>query len=234
MIGDKETIHIAWAHNGQVDAYFAHSIMDLLKMSPTHINSYNNVIGTGLLSKSRNILVKHFLDETEDDWMFMVDSDEYITLDAFAKLVNTADKDEFPFVSGLYFAAYWIKPTEMEPVPLIFKMHENSEILPFFDYPENKVVEIFAAGTGCLLIHRSVLERLRELGAETNGRDWAWFHDGPIGNNKWLSEDLMFCDHVQRAGFKIVVHTGAIIPHHKQMWLMESHYKDWLKKQDLK
>ena len=54
------------------------------------------------------------------------------------------------------------------------------------------------------------------------------------GNGKWLSEDLLFCDRVQRAGIKIHAHTGAVMPHHKSMWVVESHYDDWLKKQDIR
>jgi GT2 family glycosyltransferase len=49
-----------------------------------------------------------------------------------------------------------------------------------------------------------------------------------------LSEDLLFCDRVQRAGIKIHAHTGAVMPHHKSMWVTEAHYDDWLKKQDIR
>lgn len=233
MIGNEETVHISWCHHGQIDNYFAVSIMDIIKMFPTHINSYNSIQGLGLLSKSRNMAVKHFLDETEDDWMFMVDSDEYITIDAFAKIVNTADKDEFPFVSGLYFAANWTSPTDLEPIPLIFELTKENGVQPFFAYPKDEVVEIFAAGTGCLFIHRSVLEKMREKFSESHGDNWAWFMDGPIGDGKWLSEDLTFCDRAQATGIKMVAHTGAVVPHRKTMWLMESHYENWLSDQDL-
>jgi len=233
MIGDKETVHISWCHGGQVDASFAFSLMDIIRMFPTHVGSYNAIQGIGLLSKSRNVGVKYFLDNTNDDWMFMVDSDQYITPDAFAKLINAADSQEVPFVSGLYFAAYWPKPNELEPVPLIYVNKGEAGVLPYYDYPKDSLVEVYAAGTGCMLIHRSVLEKLRELGAEISGKDWAWFQDGPIEAGKWLSEDLLFCDRVQRAGIKIHAHTGAVMPHHKSMWVTESHYDDWLKKQDL-
>lgn len=232
MIGKDETVHISWCHHGQVDNYFASSIMDIMKFFPTYMGSHNSVQGVGLLSRSRNLMVKHFLDNTEEDWMLMVDSDQYITIDAFAKLVNTADKDEFPFVSGLYFAANWKTPVELEPVPLIFKVADDG-VQPMLDYPKDSVVDVYAAGTGCLLIHRSVFEKMREQFGETYGNDWAWFLDGPIGDDKWLSEDLAFCDRVNQAGIKIVAHTGAVTPHHKQMWLMEDHFDAWIKAQEL-
>ena len=54
--------------------------------------------------------------------------------------------------------------------------------------------------------------------------------DGPIGGNKWLSEDLVFCDRINQAGFKMFAHTGAVLPHHKSIWLVEKNYKDWASK----
>lgn len=233
MIGKEETVHLGWVHPGTVDAYFMTSLLDIVKMFPSYVGSHNAVQGLGLLSKSRNQVVSHFLDNTEDDWLFMVDSDEYITIDAFAKLVNSADKDEVPFIAGLYFAANWKTPTELEPVPLIFKLTDFNGVQPYLDYPKDSVVDIYAAGTGCLLIHRRVFETMRDKFADQWGYNWAWFQDGPIGDDKWLSEDLSFCDRVQAAGFKLKAHTGAVVPHHKQMWLMESHFDDWLKTQDL-
>lgn len=230
MMGNKETVAIAWCHAGEVDAMFAHSILDLVRLYPNRIQSCESVLGLGLLSKSRNILVKNFLDNSKNDWLFMVDADEYITPDAFNKLVNLADRRTAPAISGLYFAANFSEDQELQPVPLIFVNDPELGIQPYFDYPHNKVVEIYAAGTGCLMIHRSVLERLRELGEEAYGRDWAWFMDGPIGGNKWLSEDLVFCDRINQAGFKMFAHTGAVLPHHKSIWLVEKNYKDWVSK----
>lgn len=233
MIANDETVHIAWCHHGTVDNYFAVSLMDIIKMFPTHINTWNSIQGLGLLSKSRNQIVQHFLDNTEDDWLFMVDSDEYITIDAFAKIVNLAEKEEYPFVTGLYFAANWKTPTDLEPVPLIFELTKDNGVQPFFSYPKDQPIKVYAAGTGCMFIHRSVLEKMREMYADQWGSNWAWFQDGPIGDDKWLSEDLSFCDRVNNAGFEITAHTGALIPHHKQMWLMESHYENWLNSKDL-
>lgn len=221
----KETVHIAYPHSGEVDAFFAHGMMQLCKTYPNQIGSFNNVLGLGLLSKSRNIIVQTFLDNTTDDWLLMIDSDEYLSPENFQKLIDTADKDQLPFVCGLYFAANHPTPSELQPVPLIFVMTEEG-VQPYFDYPRDTVVEIYAAGTGCMLIHRSVLEKMRKRYSEY-GPDWCWFQDGPLYPNRWLSEDLTFCDRVQNLGIKMVAHTGVVLPHHKTMWVMESHYLAW-------
>lgn len=218
-----ETIHITWCHSGEVDALFAHSMMTIIQKMPERIGSFNNIQGLGLLSKSRNIAIKHFLDNTEDDWVFLVDADEYIGLPEFKTLIDAAERDERPFMSGLYFAANFTTPELLQAIPLIFIMTDNG-VQPYFDYPRNEIVEIYAAGTGAMLIHRSVLEYMREYGAETFGEDWCWFQDGPLEGNKWLSEDLTFCGRLQHLGIPMYAHTGAIFPHHKRFWLMESHF----------
>lgn len=229
---DNETICITWCHHGEVDAYFAHSIMDIIKQYPTRVGSFHSVQGLGLLAKSRNMQVKHFLEETTDDWLFIVDADEYINVDGFEKLVNSADRDEYPFVCGLYFSGTVPEPGTLEPVPLIFVKHDLPiGVQPFFDYPKNSLVEIYAAGTGAMLIHRSVLEEVRKGYSKHFGKDWAWFQDGPIGDNKWLSEDLTFCERVQSLNIRMVAHTGAVFGHHKPFWVMESNYDTWLAEQ---
>ena len=229
---DNETVCISWCHHGEVDAFFAHSIMDLIKKYPERVNTFYSVQGTGLLAKSRNIQVKNFLDNTTDDWLFIVDSDEYISVDAFEKLVNSADSEEYPFVSGLYFTGTVPEPGKLEPVPLIFVNHGGDlGVQPFYNYPKNSLVEIYAAGTGCMMIHRSVLEEVRKGYSKHFGPDWAWFQDGPIGDNKWLSEDLTFCERVQSLKIRMVAHTGAVVAHHKPVWVVESNYDEWLAQQ---
>lgn len=205
---------------------FAHGLLQLLQQYPDRIKSFNNVLGLGLLAKSRNIIVKTFLDESKEDWLLMLDSDEYLPVDAFEKLVETADKENYPFVCGLYFGLDQQNPVHIKPTPLIFIMTEKG-VQPYFEYPRNKVVDIYAAGTGCMLIHRSVLEIMRDAYGESYGKDWCWFQDGPLEGNKWLSEDLVFCQRVQDLGIRMVAHTGAILPHHKLAWIMESHYMVW-------
>jgi hypothetical protein len=224
MITKDETIHVAWVHHGVIDNGFAISVLDLVTKASRPL-TYNAVHGLGLLSKSRNILVKHFLDNTTDPWLFMVDGDEFITLAAFEKLANAADAEKAPIISGLVFGSR--SPVDIEPSPCIFVYNDNQAFVPYYKYPEDKVVQIAAAGGGALLVHRSVLEAIREKQQEYTGPDWAWFQDGPTGTGSWLSEDLMFSLRVAEAGFKMHAHTGAVFPHHKELWLTDKHYKQF-------
>jgi len=79
----KDTVAIGWAHAGQVDTEFALSIIEIVRQKNKRINAYYAVEGLGLLSKSRNIIVSHFLDNTDAEWLLMLDSDERISVATF-------------------------------------------------------------------------------------------------------------------------------------------------------
>jgi len=222
----KETVAIGWAHNGNVDTEFALSIMEIIRQKGMKVGSYYCVEGTGLLAKSRNIMVRHFLDNTTDDWLLMLDSDERISVPTFDLLCATADAIERPVVAGLYFAALWDGPN-LRPVPLIFEQDENDAILPIDNYPKDTVISVTAAGTGCLLLHRKAMQKIRDAHDENN-QDWCWFQDGPIGNNRWLSEDLSFCSKLKQYDIPMVANTGAILQHHKSIWVDSVHHDAWL------
>ena len=172
-------------------------------------------------------MVKHFLDSTDDDWLLMLDADERISSDTFKLLCDTAHSIDRPVVSGLYFAALW-EDLNLRPVPVIFHATEDKGIQPIDDYPKDSIIKIDGAGTGCLLMHRSALKKIRDASPEDH-RDWCWFQDGPIGGNKWLSEDLTFCSRLKDNDIPMYAHTGAILQHSKRMWLDSPHHDAWLR-----
>jgi hypothetical protein len=223
----NEKITIAFAHDIVVDTEFALSMMEIVRKLPDRIASYHCVEGTGLLTKSRNIVVKHFLDTpSTGDWLLMVDTDQRVPVESLEKLIQVADKNKRPVVSGLVFAAVW-NGLSLRPVPAIFYQTEDGGILPLDNYPKNTIVEIAACGAAYMLIHRSVLEKIRENAPE-DIKDWCWFQDGPINGNRWLSEDLIFSTRIRENGFKIHAHTGALAGHHKMLWIEEAHYDQWI------
>jgi hypothetical protein len=211
---------------GTVNGAFAYRLIQLAQARSARLGPFVRVKGSGLLSKQRNRVVKQFLDGTKSDWLLLIDSDEQLTLEAFDKLLETAHDKERPVVAGLVFAGFGIEGAPYpKPVPAIFQDAPEG-FLPLYKYDKDSVFEIDAAGTGCLLIHRSVLEKMRETADKNQGPDWCWFWDGPVDGN-WIGEDLLFCRRIRALGFPIYVNTGAILPHQKSYWLDERHHQLW-------
>jgi hypothetical protein len=211
---------------GTVNGAFAYRLIQLAQARSARLVPFVRVKGSGLLSKQRNRVVKQFLDGTKSDWLLLIDSDEQLTLEAFDKLLETAHDKERPVVAGLVFAGFGIEGAPYpKPVPAIFQDAPEG-FLPLYKYDKDSVFEIDAAGTGCLLIHRSVLEKMRETADANQGTDWCWFWDGPVNGN-WIGEDLLFCRRIRALGFPIYVNTGAILPHQKSYWLDERHHQLW-------
>lgn len=211
---------------GIVNGAFAYRLIQLAQARSARLGPFVRVKGSGLLSKQRNRVVKQFLDGTKSDWLLLIDSDEQLSVEAFDKLLETAHDKERPVVAGLVFAGFGIEGAPYpKPVPAIFQDAPEG-FLPLYKYDKNSVFEIDAAGTGCLLIHRSVLEKMRETADKNQGPDWCWFWDGPVDGN-WIGEDLLFCRRIKALGFPIYVNTGAILPHQKSYWLDERHHQLW-------
>jgi len=219
----RDRVSIGWADPGHVDGEFAVNIALLSTARSSVLGPLIRVEGSALISRIRNEIVQTFLDKTDSAWLLMIDSDEVLTVQAFDKLIATAHDKTHPIVAGLYFGAFSQEDSAYPvPVPLIYRAKEHG-YLPVDDYPQDKVISIDAAGTGCLLIHRSVLEAIRATATVDQGPNWCWFQDEPIGGH-WVGEDLMFCRKAIAAGFPIHAHTGAVLPHRKRFWLTDRHH----------
>lgn len=220
----RDKVSIGWLDPGQVDGMFALSIASVYANRLDRIDALIRVEAGGLLSRGRNELVARFMSTSTAEWLLMVDSDEQLSVETFDKLVGAVHDKERPIVAGLYFGAW---PGEFYPtaVPLIFNQVEGTtRFLPFTDYPTDQIVEIDSAGTGCLMIHRSVFEAFQAEATPHEGETWCWFRDMPV-NGDWFSEDHFFCARAKELGFKIHAHTGATLPHRKRFWLTERHHR---------
>lgn len=221
-------VSIGACDSGQVNAAWAYNIIQLAQARNSRLGPFVRIKGSGLLSKLRNRVVATFLDNTQSDWLLMLDTDEQLSIKAFDMLIDAAHDKERPVVSGLVFAAFDAdKHLYPKPVPTIFQDAPEG-FLPLNRYDKDSLFEVDAVGTGCLLIHRSVLTKMREQADPNQGTEWCWFWDGPI-NGTWVSEDLLFSRRVRQLGFPIYAHTGVILPHQKSYWLHDQHHWDWQK-----
>jgi len=221
-----EKVVIGWCDPGQVDGVFAADLAALAGRRHRQIDMVMRMEGSALVSRSRNELVRQFLDGSAAEWLWMLDADHSFSVEDFDRLCATADRDTAPMVAGVYFGG-WRTDLWLAPVPLIFrKVSQAPEWQPIWDYAHNQIIEVDAAGTGCILVHRRVLQNLRENAPENLGPNWCWFLDGPV-NGRWIGEDLIFSERVKAAGFPIVAHTGVQLRHRKSVWIGEAQYA-WL------
>ena len=210
-------------NNGTIDALLAMDLIHVAREKGGHFDHLVQVGNVGLTTRSRNVVVKTFLETTDADWLLMIDSDERLSLQTWHKLIDSAHDKYRPIVSGLVFAAFFDGEDSLRPVPTIYRMDPEKGLEAIDAYPIDKLIEVDATGTGCLLIHRSVLLDMQKQATPNQGKDWAWFVEGAI-DGTYFGEDLLFSKRLKSMGYKIFAHTGAILPHHKQFWLDDRHH----------
>ena len=214
---------IGMVNNGTIDALLAMDLIHVAREKGGHFDHLVQVGNVGLTTRSRNVVVKTFLETTDADWLLMIDSDERLSLATWHKLIDAAHDKDRPIVSGLVFAAFFDGEDSLRPVPTIYRMDPEKGLEAIDAYPIDELIEVDATGTGCLLIHRSVLLDMQKQATPNQGKDWAWFVEGAI-DGTYFGEDLLFSKRLKSMGYKIFAHTGAILPHHKQFWLDERHH----------
>lgn len=219
----KDKVCIGMVTDGKINGQLTIDLIQIARHSTQKLDQMVQVANVGLTTRSRNVMVKNFLEEVDTAWLLIIDSDERLPIEAFMKLIDTAHDKERPIVAGLVFAAFFDNKDNLRAVPTIYRNTIDKGLQPIDDYPIDSVIEVDAAGTGCLLIHRSVFEKLRENATPNQGKDWAWFVEGAI-DGTYFGEDLLFSKRLQSLGYKIHAHTGAILAHQKQFWLDERHH----------
>lgn len=181
----------------------------------------------GGLPEARNQAVQRFLDETDHEWLWFIDTDMGFLPDTVDRLVAAADPAERPVVGGLCFGLREVVydgygGRRCMPVPTLYVPTRTKDGVVGFTnrwtYPDNTVLQVGATGAACLLIHRGAVEKMR---AEHGDR---WFDRVRYSDGQAISEDLSFCARLMQQGTKCFVHTGVKTTHHKQFWVSEQDY----------
>jgi hypothetical protein len=149
---------------------------------------------------ARNVICMKAL-EMGAEWVFHLDSDVIPPNDAIPRLI--AHKQ--PIISGMY-----CRRSPPVSVPVMIRganWHTN--------FPMGSLQEVDLVGAGCLLIHRTVLEKLPPISPE-RGKHWFdWRVDmaGILPQGEALSEDFSFNLHARRHGYKVLVDTSIQCRH---------------------
>lgn len=237
-------VTVGYAHSHDVSYSWHHSLLQMVTYDLTSAGriwrgGYVSMrCGSGELVEARNSIVREFLEQGSADWLFMIDTDMGFPPDTVDKLFAAADPAERPIVGGLCFSQRE-KATDGAggwrtlAAPTMFDWAHDGDKQGFavrWDYPRDTVTAVDGTGAACLLVHRSVFEKIRSTPTPTPSGEMAaagpvWFNRVPnITTGQLISEDLSFCVRARALNIPIFVHTGVRTTHHKSVWVGEETY----------
>lgn len=209
----KETVSFAWCDGGTVEGRFASGIINtMMEANRRGINVTSSIRVQGnQIARQRQSLIDHWYDKMNTDWLLWVDSDIVITTDAFQLLWDNSDKISKPIITGVYFVSSENEQSLMEPVPAIYLDTEDKyRTRAIHPMPQNQLIPVDVAGFGFVLMHRSVVPKVREIAG-----DFSVFGENQQAADKFISEDVSFFRKVKAAGIQAYAHTGAQVQHLK-------------------
>lgn len=176
-------------------------LFELLRLIGQEIGNYKNFSFSfcntkGMVTdQARNNIVSRLLHDKEATHLFFIDSDMVLPANVFPRLLAlNAD-----IATAIAFKKWY--PHQ----PTIYKF-KRGRWYSLIDYPENKIIKIDGCGMACCLIKKEVFKKIKE----------PWFEFKPYeinGKKVILSEDLVFCEKVKKAGFTIKCDTGLVCGH---------------------
>jgi hypothetical protein len=227
-------VQVAYLHSNEVSYSWHESMRRLVEHDRAAFGRIAGTKGplnlrcsTGQLVLKRNYAVRLFLDGTPHEWLWMVDTDMGFQPDVVERLIEAAHPIERPVVGALCFAMQDAAYDDMggmrcKLVPTIYRLGHTKDghasFCHFGDYPANTMIQVAATGAACILLHRSVLEKVR---AEHGDH---WFDQMYNEDGQMVGEDFSLCVRLNAAGIPIFVHSGIKTTHHKDLWLGEEDY----------
>lgn len=151
---------------------------------------------------SRNILREHVL-KNDYDYLLSLEQDVIPPKNILESLL----KHDKKVISALYFN-FQIDKDERKPKPMLWVQPKDEQKAIMYYLPEEFIFKkpglykVYAAGLGCLLIHRSVLEKIKFRHGE-EGFDDVWFSKDCRENNVEIFADTALkCQHITIKGGK--------------------------------
>lgn len=224
---DAQKVVAAWPY-GSHAPQFVQSYDDLRQYDFAHHQRIvaRIMLGTSNVAHGRNQIVRMFLGHpAKPDWLWFIDTDMAFARDTLDRMVKAAHPTKRPILGALCFSV--LRGDAQQYVPTLYGYTDDDppRLGRFTELPDKPgVVPVAATGTGCLLIHRSVLEAVAEFTVpgtdKTYGQtSYPWFRFAEwetedLGPDV-MGEDIVFCLRAAAAGFPTHVDTSIEVGHVK-------------------
>jgi hypothetical protein len=169
------------------------------------------LVNESLITRGRNTLTAKFLAMQEATHLLFIDSDIGFSAEHIAILMNHTKDPDVKLVAGLY---------PMKTLPLKWVVNG----LPGAVQQSDGLIEVSKAGTGFMLIARDVFDVVKQnprvvqynndLGIDPKFDPYMYnFWDCAVINNRYLSEDWLFCEMYRNLGGKVWVDSRIMLRH---------------------
>lgn len=201
MTNGKFDVRIVVLTTGHVNPMLMNA---MLQFVGEYSDKYNIMFGTSqkiIVDNNRNYIVKQFL-QTQGDYLIMIDEDT---------TPNRNPLDLIEFNKDILVCAI---PIMQEGNSIAFGVFDKVTEDGLFKNAKytvgDKLTKVYAGGTGCIIIKRQVLEKVKKP------FESRWDSDGI----RSLGSDLNFCDKAQKLGFEVWTHWDYICSHYKTLDLL--------------
>lgn len=167
------------------------------------------------LAMGRNRAAARFLDETDADYLWTLDTDIGFQLGTMERLLEGCT-ERTPVVGALYHVIHehgddgMGGPAELQSVPAAYRWREVG-IETYEEYPPGRM-EVDVMGAGCLMMTRPVLAGIRQ----DFGDNWWSLVER---NGSLMGEDVSFFWRLKARGITPILDTTIATTHHKEIWV---------------
>jgi hypothetical protein len=224
MAHDKdEKMAIAYCNNGMVDELFLDSILSsCVQLTLENFPIVGKLTSIGnQISRQREHVLRDWEKSEEIDWLLWVDTDIQFKTNDIKSLWDLADKDTKPIVSGVYFISYEMQSSLPAPLPALFVdgRNDGGAVVAHPLPPNLEEMQVDSAGFGFLLMHRSVIQKLRE-----KCKDLSPFSEINSVSKPFLSEDMAFFKNIKELEIPVYASLKTRLSHIKRFPLDENYY----------
>lgn len=201
------SVLIGYPASHMVHTDWARTMMEMLVFELTQrrrLVGLAPIIGTRV-AVGRNSIVRKFLEETNADWLFFIDTDMVVSHDLLERMLERAESGDYPILGAL---CYGVRGDDKFAVMFDYDEASGSH-LPILQ-PWDQTQKVDATGAAALLIRRDVLLAMRDR----YPNPIEWFAD-ELYNGRYQGEDITFCRRARELGFSIHVATDIVVGHIK-------------------
>ena len=238
----KSKVAFGYLHPGQIENCFHESVIELMfydaSLHGRLLHSHGKMgkrAGAAAIADGRNLLTKIMLDESEADWLLMIDSDMGFAPDTVERLIDSAHAIDRPIVGALCFAyrndgKASFFGTRFRACPTLYDWVDQGDDVGFlsrFDYEPDALQPVAATGAACIIVHRLALEAIRERYGDT------WFEQVTHPNGRRFSEDMSFCFRAASLDIPMFVDTRIKTTHCKGAIYYDEEYflaQEWVRR----